>query len=111
MHSKVLAVLGLWVIPVILQAADARAPAEMAPHRQPRTTHTSTTRTTSTTVAAYKARTPRPSATECSEYECRKDGDGHDYGNDTSAYKNGDYSSGKGYSYVNYPQLLLVVRW
>ncbi|KAG2790179.1 hypothetical protein PC129_g13175 [Phytophthora cactorum] len=34
MHSKVLAVLGLWVIPVILQAADARAPAEMAPHRQ-----------------------------------------------------------------------------
>ncbi|KAG2795705.1 hypothetical protein PC110_g7609 [Phytophthora cactorum] len=33
MHSKILAVLGLWITSVILQAADARAPVGMAPRR------------------------------------------------------------------------------
>ncbi|KAG6960015.1 hypothetical protein JG688_00009818 [Phytophthora aleatoria] len=60
--------------------------ANLAPTR---TTRTSTTRTTRTTVIA-KARAPTPPATECSNYEYRKE---------------------RRLQLRLLPQLLLVVRW
>ncbi|KAG6942838.1 hypothetical protein JG687_00018834, partial [Phytophthora cactorum] len=88
MHSKILAVLGLWITSVILQAADARAPVGMAPRRH---------------LGSYKEY-PHEHDKNHSHHRRRLQGRSIK----ATGHQNDGNSSGKGYSYVYYPQLLLA---